>query len=123
MKGGSLGHGTAVPGDYDLDLVLYSRSNNEQSMACITCDGYCIVVGIDAETVAEIGVDSILEKLKTFLSRRFGRDFEFETKTNFSLQFRFHGDIDVDLLPSPYWTSYDELHRFMEDKTKEVRMK
>ena len=26
VKAGSLGHGTAVPGDYDLDLVVYSDS-------------------------------------------------------------------------------------------------
>ena len=26
FKGGSLGHGTTVPGHYDIDLVLYSRS-------------------------------------------------------------------------------------------------
>ena len=27
IKGGSLGHGTAVPEKFDLDLVLYSRGN------------------------------------------------------------------------------------------------
>ena len=26
-KGGSLGHGTVVPGHYDIDLVLYSDGN------------------------------------------------------------------------------------------------
>ena len=25
IKGGSLGHGTAVPGHYDIDLVVYSE--------------------------------------------------------------------------------------------------
>ena len=25
IKGGSLGHGTVVPGHYDIDLVIYSR--------------------------------------------------------------------------------------------------
>ena len=28
IKAGSLGDGTAVPGHYDLDLVIYSRGNN-----------------------------------------------------------------------------------------------
>ena len=28
IKAGSLGDGTAVPGQYDLDLVVYSRGNN-----------------------------------------------------------------------------------------------
>jgi hypothetical protein len=32
VKGGSLGHGTAVPGKFDLDLVLYSRG--EYSHMC-----------------------------------------------------------------------------------------
>ena len=26
FKGGSMGHGTTVPGHFDIDLVLYSRS-------------------------------------------------------------------------------------------------
>ena len=28
IKGGSLGHGTAVPGDFDLDLVIYSSGEH-----------------------------------------------------------------------------------------------
>ncbi len=28
IKAGSLGHGTAVPGDFDLDLVIYSQSKS-----------------------------------------------------------------------------------------------
>ena len=31
IKAGSLGDGTAVPGHYDLDLVIYSRGNNQYS--------------------------------------------------------------------------------------------
>ena len=30
FKGGSMGHGTTVPGKFDIDLVLYSRSKNLQ---------------------------------------------------------------------------------------------
>lgn len=29
IRAGSLGHGTAVPGDFDLDLVIYSRGEQE----------------------------------------------------------------------------------------------
>lgn len=28
IRAGSLGHGTAVPGDFDLDLVIYSRGEH-----------------------------------------------------------------------------------------------
>ena len=35
IKAGSLGDGTAVPGHYDIDLVIYSRGNNQYShMIC-----------------------------------------------------------------------------------------
>ena len=36
FKGGSLGHGTTVPGHYDIDLVLYSRSKQVCEMASAT---------------------------------------------------------------------------------------
>ena len=75
-------------------------------------------VDIDPENVLAIGVDSVLEKLKKFLSRHFGKDFKFDKTSPFSLQFRFHNDIDVDLLPSPYWETPDQLHRFLEDKAE-----
>ena len=32
IKGGSLGHGTAVPGDFDLDIVIYSPGKILQDM-------------------------------------------------------------------------------------------
>lgn len=33
IKAGSLGHGTAVPGHYDLDIVVYSESKGEKVRA------------------------------------------------------------------------------------------
>ena len=36
FKGGSLGHGTHVPGHYDIDLVLYSRSKQVCEMTTAT---------------------------------------------------------------------------------------
>lgn len=31
VEGGSMGHGTTVPGEYDIDLVIYSRGNLRQN--------------------------------------------------------------------------------------------
>uniref|UniRef100_A0A1X7V266 2'-5'-oligoadenylate synthetase 1 domain-containing protein n=1 Tax=Amphimedon queenslandica TaxID=400682 RepID=A0A1X7V266_AMPQE len=105
IKGGSLGHGTAIPGDFDLDLVLYSRD-------------------IDPEVVLEIGVDNILDRLDVFLRRRLPEAYVHVKKTSFSLQFKLNGVIDVDLLPSPYWgEDPDQFHRFLEDKGEKERMK
>lgn len=74
--------------------------------------------------VIEIGVSNILDRLDIFLRRRLKKDYVLVGKTAYSLQFKFHGDIDVDLLPSPYWgEDPDKLHRFLEDKKEEVRRK
>ena len=39
ITAGSLGHGTAIPGNFDLDLVLYSRGNdiNRMKLLNILC--------------------------------------------------------------------------------------
>ena len=42
--------------------------------------------------------------LQTFLEQRFGVE---STKTKRSVQFRFRGIIDVDLLVSPFWGQKD----------------
>ena len=81
------------------------------------------ILDIEPDTVVEIGVSTIIDRLDTFLRRRLGQDYEFVNKTSFSLQFKFHGDIDVDLLPSPYWDTPDELHRYLEDISKKDRPK
>ena len=36
IKGGSLGHGTAVPGNFDVDLVMYSDS---EPLLLVMCRG------------------------------------------------------------------------------------
>ena len=68
-------------------------------------------------------MNRILDKLHAFLSQHFGVKYEFTKKSQYSLQFRFHNDIDVDLLPSPYWEKPEELHRFLENKTDDQRQR
>ena len=80
-----------------------------------------IITDIDADYVAEMGMKDVLKKLDRFLSSHFPHDYTEAKQTAFSLQFRFHNDIDVDLLPSPYWSSPEELHRFLEDIKDEKR--
>ena len=36
IKAGSMGHGTAVPGHFDIDLVIYSRGEIDKR-SCILC--------------------------------------------------------------------------------------
>lgn len=69
---------------------------------------------IDPYTVRKIGVKNILDKLRTFLSRHFGNNFINDKTSPFSLQFRFHNDINVDLLPSPYWETPNQFKTFLQ---------
>ncbi len=69
---------------------------------------------IDPYTVRKIGVKNILDKLRTFLSRHFGNNFKYDKTSLFSLQFRFHNDINVDLLPSPYWETPNQFKTFLQ---------
>ena len=69
---------------------------------------------IDPYTVRKIGVKNILDKLRTFLSRHFGNNFINDKTSLFSLQFRFHNDINVDLLPSPYWETPNQFKTFLQ---------
>lgn len=40
IKAGSLGHGTAVPGHYDLDIVVYSEG--KQKKRCMVTEAYSL---------------------------------------------------------------------------------
>lgn len=79
---------------------------------------------IDPDVVVDIGVDNLLDKMDRFLRRRLQMSYKFVRKTSFSLQFKFHNDIDVDLLLSPYWgENPDKLHRYLEDLKQKDKMK
>lgn len=94
ITAGSLGHGTAIPGNFDLDLVLYSRD-------------------IDCQVVIKKGVGNILLKLNDYLSRAYGGNYHYISKTPYALQFKLYDTLEVDLLPSPYWRSADTFQRFL----------
>ena len=124
IKGGSLGHGTAVPGDFDLDLVLYSEGNSCLHMITYNHCLCFLQLDISPEVVVDIGVDNILNRLDIFLRKRLGDAYEYVKTTPFALQFKLHGEIDIDLLPSPYWGNEpDRFHQFLKDKEESVRRK
>ena len=130
VKGGSLGQGTAIPGSFDLDLVLYSRGtahhSYRQKHTCKACPTksthqhniFAVSPGIRADDVLHRGIRSILEMLNAFLSRHFGRRYTPLGLTDHAVRFSLtsenrEGSIDVDLLPSPYWMYAIELHCFL----------
>lgn len=93
IKAGSLGHGTAVPGDFDLDLVIYTSS-------------------VDGNNILVHGVRKPLHQLRSFLGKIPGLVLN-ATKPH-AVNFTYHG-IDVDLLVSPNWPSPYDLWRFLQN--------
>lgn len=94
FKGGSMGQGTTVPGHYDIDLVLYSRS-------------------LDIATVVKNdGYGDYLEKINDYLSRHLqSLKYRFSSFSKVAVKFEctkpFGGTIEVDLLLSPQWGGHD----------------
>ena len=60
------------------------------------------------------GVDDTLRKLDAFLRSTYGREYQKENMTPFALQFTLWKKVEVDLLPSPYWSSASEYITFLE---------
>ncbi|XP_064392079.1 uncharacterized protein LOC135339747 isoform X1 [Halichondria panicea] len=89
VKAGSMGHGTIVPGSFDIDLVLYSHD-------------------VSGDTIITDGYDQHIRRLEAFISNRqvFGAGVITEPNiTRYAVQFKYKSYIDVDLLISPVWWS------------------
>jgi hypothetical protein len=98
IKAGSLGHGTVVPGCYDIDLVIYSRE-------------------IRADTVlVQKGFHLWTAQLKEFIEREFGIRSTTPGYNHRSVQFacQYEGvRLEVDLLVSPYWDPPSDFYQFL----------
>ena len=127
MKGGSLGQGTAIPGNFDLDLVLYSsgekNTKTPHDSLLYNTTKMILFSDVDAARVARYGVRDILNKLERFLRRHFGANCQNLDTTDFGLSFKFHGEIEVDLLPSPFWASKEDFHAFLSGCNNSERRK
>lgn len=92
-----MGHGTTVPGEFDIDLVIYSRD----------------ISGREVLRSASL-FQPWLRKLHAFLQNK--RGYSFKKMTKRSVQFRYKDKVDVDLLVSPYWSNKDEFYMFLRDE-------
>ena len=81
------------------------------------------VSDIDPDIVVEMGNSHLLDRMDRFLRRRLQNEYQFVRKTSFSIQFKFHNEIDVDLLLSPYWEKPEELHLYLLDLKQSDKMK
>nr|ADW54557.1 OAS1Aa transcript 2 [Geodia barretti] len=106
IKAGSLGHGTSVEGNYDLDLVVYS-SEISASDVCRSEDHF----------------KPWLKRIHHFLENNL-EGFKFEKLKQRSLQFDYHHPscvIKVDLLVSPHWDSCEDFYQFLKYIPKNKR--
>ena len=78
---------------------------------------------INPNTVVREGVKGILDKLEWFLNQQFGRNCTELTKTDYGVSFTFHEEVEVDLLPSPYWDGKRGFHEFMRPLSDKDRRK
>jgi hypothetical protein len=71
-------------------------------------------VDILPQDVIRNGVENVLNDLDTFLKRSYKGNYVKDDATPFALQFTLYGILEVDLLPSPFWSSSHEFVTFME---------
>ena len=120
IKAGSLGHGTAVPGEFDLDLVIYTGGIGE-----IMHRGILLMVQINI-SVIDIDADQIagsrdpyrpwLSKIKELL--KWVPDVVLEPvdptrPLGHAVHFTYKATVDVDLLITPTWDSPDGYYQFL----------
>lgn len=89
FEAGSLGQGTAVRGDFDVDLVIYSTS-------------------VESKEVLSKGYAKYLEVFKEFFLEKFGDRVEVEKVTEHAVQFKYNDEVDVDVLVSYQWATPQE---------------
>ena len=119
IKAGSMGHGTAVPGHFDIDLVIYSRGKTNLLYA-----SHSRLIQKLRHRYTDITGNEVLrqrnefqpwiKKLHAFLSRELGHNYNYTIMTLCSVQFCYKGMVEVDLLVSPYWSDQHELYRFLQ---------
>lgn len=141
VEGGSIGHGTTVPGEFDIDLIIYSRGKLKPVLASL---GYTLLAmsgiyfmkhAMDMRAAMQLkcslyynldisGRDVLdsrelftpwLRKLHSFLQKTLGDTYDFIKMTNRSVQFTYKDkvEVDVDLLVSPFWNNKDEFYTFL----------
>ncbi len=61
-----------------------------------------------------------LLRLNMFLGKTLGHiNYNFIKMTEYAVQFNYKGQVDVDLLVSPYWDTPHSLYRFLQTVTRE----
>ena len=126
IKAGSLGDGTAVIGNYDIDLVVYSRGIYINIYSFLknlyTFSGF---TGRDV-LLSPTMFQPWLSQLKQFIDRIQGFTLKYPRSVDrLSVQFSYevsHGLlIDVDLLVSPYWNEPQDFYDFLRQVPRDDR--
>ena len=113
-----------MPGHYDLDLVVYSRSNilaGPVIIILLTCK-HC--TDLTGHQIVREGFDSALGLLERVLDRKNPHMLTDKDRTSRSRQFIFDRKIEVDMLVSPHWGEHpQELYQFLQKIDSRERSK
>ena len=129
VKSGSLEHGTAVQGNFDIDLVIHSKgkpSSAVNSQGTHVCYSKSKIsrhhsIDINAHEMARKGKRTWTDTVKSFLRQTLGEQVTIKRgKIKHAVKFQYKG-IAADLLVSPYWDRPRDFYKFLCSLSEETR--
>ena len=112
FKGGSMGKGTTVPGEFDVDLIIFSRCKAMSHNRSIT--DFLHSTALELSNATDITIyKGIMTEYDRYLRTQLRDRYIKKGINNHSLQFKYY-NIGVDLLLSPYFNTKQEYYRFLE---------
>ena len=109
-----MGKGTTVPGDFDVDLIIFSRCELFHKQANRPIKKFFDLTALELSAATEItGYVGIMTQYDRYLRTRLGGHYIRKGINDHSLQFKYC-NIGVDLLLSPYFESKQQYYRFLE---------
>ena len=116
LKAGSLGQQTAVLGNFDVDLVVYSDSKLIQlSKNPPVSYMYVHAIDVNPNTVLEDGYERPIHQLRSHMGMEWRIQLKRPpSKVSVNMKYKSAGlEIDADILVSPNWDSKEELYEFL----------
>ena len=117
IKAGSLGHGTAVPGHCDIDIVIYSDSKGVLDPLALK-SLYGAYTGVDPQETRHNGFFRWFRAVENHLGEK---ELSWKDYTEHCIQFQYNNKINVDIYVSPYWRVPSELYTFLQSIPRKER--
>ena len=74
----------------------------------------CLSSGMDGDMIVSRGFDYWINILQDLLDRKLGHHITERKRTEHSSQFKYDGELEVDMLASPFWREPNSLYSFLQ---------